>query len=81
MRKDVSGVLAFLAGAALATGVTLLLTTEKGEELRSKVAAWLKEKGIMLKETELDELMGRIWSGGKQQEAEPVIPDEPTLGE
>ncbi|MDP4269534.1 MAG: YtxH domain-containing protein [Bacteroidota bacterium] len=80
MRKDVSGVLAFLAGAALATGVTLLLTTDKGEELRSKVAAWLKEKGIMLKETELDELMGRIWSRGKQ-EAEPAMPDEPSLGE
>jgi hypothetical protein len=80
MRKDVSGVLAFLAGAALATGVTLLLTTEKGEELRSKVAEWLKEKGIMLKETELDELMGRIWSRGKQ-ETESTMPDEPSLGE
>ncbi len=80
MKKEASGVLAFLAGAALATGVTLLLTTEKGEELRNKVAAWLKEKGIQLKETELDELMGRIMSRGKKAE-EPRIPDEPSLGE
>ncbi len=80
MKKETSGILAFLAGAALATGVTLLLTTEKGEELRNKVAAWLKEKGIKLKETELDELMGRILSRGKKVE-EPMTPDEPSLGE
>lgn len=80
MKREVSGALAFLAGAALATGVTLLFTTEKGEELRTKVAEWLKEKGIKLKETELDELMGRIWSRGKAKTA-PAMPDEPSMGE
>lgn len=80
MKKEACGILAFIAGAALATGITLLLTTEKGEEIRNKVAEWLKEKGIQLKETELDELMGRILSREKKV-TEPVIPDEPSLGE
>jgi gas vesicle protein len=80
MRRELSGTLAFLAGAVLATGITMLFTTEKGEELRNKVSEWLKEKGIQLKETELDELMGRIWSRSKKN-SESSIPNEPSFGE
>ena len=32
-----SEILAFVAGAAAATGITLLCTTEKGKEIRTKV--------------------------------------------
>ncbi len=41
-----SEILAFVAGAAAATGVTLLLTTEKGKELRENVAKHLTKEEI-----------------------------------
>ena len=74
MKKDLTIGLAFLAGAALATALVLLFTTEKGEELRHKVAAWLKEKGIELKDLEFEDLLNRIVAlrkGDKPAENQP----------
>ncbi|MCR4964965.1 MAG: YtxH domain-containing protein [Bacteroidales bacterium] len=39
-------ILAFVAGAAAATGVTLLLTTDKGKELCKKVSSKMTKEEI-----------------------------------
>ena len=41
-----SEILAFVAGAAAATGITLLCTTEKGKELRTKVGERMTREEI-----------------------------------
>ena len=41
-----SEILAFVAGAAAATGITLLCTTEKGKEIRTKVGEKLTREEI-----------------------------------
>lgn len=41
-----SHLLAFLGGAAVATGVTLLMTTEKGKEIRTKVSEKLSKEEL-----------------------------------
>ena len=41
-----SEVLAFVAGAAAATGITLLCTTEKGKEIRKKMGEKLSREEI-----------------------------------
>lgn len=48
-----SEILAFVAGAAAATGITLLCTTEKGKELREKVSERLTRE-------EIDKLIARL---------------------
>ena len=54
-----SHVLAFLSGAALAAGVTLLMTTDKGKEIRTKVSEKLNKE-------EIDKLIAKL----KRQRAE-----------
>lgn len=41
-----SEILAFVAGAATATGITLLCTTEKGKEIREKVGEKMTREEI-----------------------------------
>ena len=41
-----SEILAFVAGAAAATGITLLCTTEKGKEIREKVGEKMTREEI-----------------------------------
>ncbi len=41
-----SEILAFVAGAAAATGITLLCTTEKGKEIRTKVSEKMTREEI-----------------------------------
>ena len=41
-----SEILSFLAGAAAATGISLLFTTEKGKEIREKVSSKLTKEEI-----------------------------------
>ena len=41
-----SEILAFVAGAAAATGITLLCTTEKGKEIRKKMGEKLSREEI-----------------------------------
>ena len=52
-----SEILAFVAGAAAATGITLLCTTEKGKEIRiGEIISSLDEKEMRW--LELDEIIG-----------------------
>lgn len=78
MKKDLTVALAFLAGASLASALILLFTTEKGEELRHKVAAWLKEKGIELKAADFDQLINQILSF-RNSNKQPFAPHESEL--
>ncbi len=48
-----SEILAFVAGAAAATGITLLCTTEKGKEIRQKV-------GEKMTREEIDRLIAKL---------------------
>ena len=48
-----SEILAFVAGAAAATGITLLCTTEKGKEIRTKV-------GEKMTREEIDRLIAKL---------------------
>ena len=48
-----SEILAFVAGAAAATGITLLCTTEKGKEIREKV-------GEKMTREEIDRLIAKL---------------------
>lgn len=48
-----SEILAFVAGAAAATGITLLVTTDKGKELREKVASKMTKE-------EIDKLIAKL---------------------
>ena len=48
-----SEILAFVAGAAAATGITLLVTTEKGKELPEKVCSKMSKE-------EIDKLIAKL---------------------
>lgn len=48
-----SEILAFVAGAAAATGITLLITTDKGKELREKVSSKMTKE-------EIDKLIAKL---------------------
>lgn len=62
MRKDFSLAISFLAGAIVATGITLLYTTDKGKEIRENIVKWLDEKGIHLNKEEIEKLLDTIFS-------------------
>ena len=42
--KGAAATVGFVVGAAIATAVTLLFTTEKGEEWREEIVDWAKEQ-------------------------------------
>ena len=48
-----SEILAFVAGAAAATGITLLCTTDKGKEIREKI-------GEKMSREEIDRLIAKL---------------------
>lgn len=62
MRKDFSLPISFLAGAIVATGITLLFTTDKGKDIRENIVKWLEEKGIHLNKEEIEKLLDAIFS-------------------
>ncbi|MDE6489772.1 MAG: YtxH domain-containing protein [Muribaculaceae bacterium] len=49
-----------LGGAAVGATLALLFAPEKGEDMRGKIARFLKEKGIDLKKDKMDELVDEI---------------------
>ena len=61
-----SHILAFIGGAAVAAGITLLFTTDKGEEIRSKVSSKLSKE-------ELDKLIKKLTR--KRDEMEDAVED------
>jgi len=58
-----SEILAFVAGAAAATGVTLLATTDKGKELCKKVSSKLTKE-------EIDKLIEKLKNRREQAPSE-----------
>jgi hypothetical protein len=59
-------ILAFVAGAAAATGITLLFTTDKGRDLRNNVSEKLSKE-------ELDKLIAKLKCRRDEVAAEEAI--------
>lgn len=53
---------AFLGGAAVGVVLGILFAPEKGEDTRQKIKDILKEKGIKLNSSEMDDLVDKIAS-------------------
>jgi gas vesicle protein len=51
---------AFLGGAAIGAALGILFAPEKGEDTRQKIKDILREKGIKLNRSEMDELVDKI---------------------
>ena len=64
-----SNLFAFLSGAIVATGVTLLFTTEKGEELRNKVSEKLSKE-------EIDKLIAKLKRQREDAPSEDNVDEE-----
>lgn len=58
--KPLHIILSVLGGAIAGTAIGLLVAPEKGTNTRTKIAEYLKEKGITLKKEKLDELVDEI---------------------
>ncbi len=58
--KPLHIILSVLGGAIAGTAIGLLVAPEKGTDTRTKIAEYLKEKGITLKKEKLDELVDEI---------------------
>lgn len=58
--KNLSILFAVLGGAAVGATLALLFAPEKGEDLREKIAQYLREKGVCLKKDKMDELVDEI---------------------
>lgn len=58
--RGLSVLAAFLGGAAVGAAFGILFAPEKGEDTRRKIAEILREKGIKLSRSEMDELVDKI---------------------
>ena len=58
--KGLSVLAAFLGGAAIGAACGILFAPEKGEDTRQKIKDILREKGIKLNRSEMDELVDKI---------------------
>ena len=58
--KGLNILAAFLGGAAIGAACGILFAPEKGETPRQKIKDILREKGIKLNRSEMDELVDQI---------------------
>ena len=58
--KGLNILAAFIGGAAIGAALGILFAPEKGEDTRQKIKDILREKGINLNRSEMDELLDKI---------------------
>ena len=58
--KGLNILAAFIGGAAIGAALGILFTKKKGEDTRKKIKDILREKGINLNRSEMDELVDKI---------------------
>jgi gas vesicle protein len=58
--KGLNVLAAFLGGAVVGAALGILFAPEKGEDTRQKIKDILREKGIKLNRSEMDELVDKI---------------------
>ena len=58
--KGLNILVAFIGGAAIGAAFGILFAPEKGEDTRQKIKDILREKGIKLNRSEMDELVDKI---------------------
>lgn len=60
--KGLNVLAAFLGGAAVGTALGVLFAPEKGEDTRDRITKLLREKGIKLQGSDLEDLVDEITS-------------------
>ena len=58
--KGLNILVAFIGGAAIGAALGILFAPEKGEDTRQKIKDILREKGIKLNRSEMEELVDQI---------------------